>query len=138
MRYKYCIFLFYFLHLLITSCGENEKNISKIKANKQYKEYIKKDFIMLRNDPRTLKINSFFNTKYKNRVFNGNILFAEKGQIITSNSYGYSNFRNKEKLTKDHSFQLASVSKPFTAIAILQLFEKGEINLDDTLQKFFS
>ena len=141
MRFKYYllyIFTFFiFLVILITSFGNKEnKSLNQISVDVD-KEPIKKDLIILKNDPRTLKINSFFNKKYKNRVFNGNILFAEKGQIITSNSYGYSNFRNKEKLTKNHSFQLASVSKPFTAIAILQLIEKGEIYLNDSLQKFF-
>ena len=141
MRFKYYLLyifsFFIFLVILITSFGNKEnKSLNQISVDVD-KEPLKKDFIILKNDPRTLKINSFFNKKYKNRVFNGNILFAEKGQIITSNSYGYSNFRNKEKLTKNHSFQLASVSKPFTAIAILQLIEKGEINLNDTLQKFF-
>ena len=32
---------------------------------------------------------------------------------------------------------MASVSKTFTAVAVLQLVEKGKINLDDTLDKYF-
>ena len=70
-------------------------------------------------------------------MFNGNILFAENGQIISHKSYGYANLKTKEELTKDHSFQLASVSKPFTSVATLQLIGNGQIKLEDTLQKFF-
>ena len=47
------------------------------------------------------------------------------------------NLKTKEELTKDHSFQLASVSKPFTSLATLQLIGNGQIKLEDTLQKFF-
>ena len=53
-----------------------------------------------------------FSKKFKQRQFNGNILFAENGQIITNKSYGFANFQEKEKLTQNHSFQLASVSNP--------------------------
>ena len=63
----------------------------------------------------------YFEKKFKRKQFNGNILFAENGNIITHKSYGYANLKKKEELTKNHSFQLASVSKPFTSIAILQL-----------------
>ena len=46
-------------------------------------------------------------------------------------------FRNKEELTEEHSFQLASVSKTITAIATLQLVEEGILHLNDSIQQFF-
>ena len=46
-------------------------------------------------------------------------------------------FRNKEELTGEHSFQLASVSKTITAIATLQLVGKGILQLNDSIQQFF-
>ena len=79
----------------------------------------------------------YFTNKFKRGVFNGNILFAEKGKVIISKSYGYAHVRNKEKLTSKHTFQLASASKPFTAIATLQLIEQGLLSLDDSVKKFF-
>ena len=39
--------------------------------------------------------------------------------------------------SQDTIFDMASVSKTFTAVAVLQLVEKGKINLDDTLDKYF-
>ncbi len=89
------------------------------------------------NDKRSIKIDKYFSKKLKRGVFNGNILFAEKGKVIIKKSYGYAHVRNKEKLTPKHTFQLASASKPFTAIATLQLIEKGLISLDDSVKKFF-
>jgi CubicO group peptidase (beta-lactamase class C family) len=82
-------------------------------------------------------LDTFFNKKFKYGQFNGNVLFAKKGRIIINKSYGFTDLKNKDTLTLEHTFQLASASKPFTAIAILQLYEKGLINLDDSINKFF-
>ena len=54
------------------------------------------------------------------------------------NRYGYANLKHKDTLTLDHTFQLASASKPFTAIAILQLYEKGLLNLDDSVSAYIT
>ena len=124
--------------LIFFSCKNNEKKsvcVEEVKSENI--DSLKINFKVLENDKRIKKINSFFQKKFSRNQFNGNILFAENGNIITEKSYGYSNFRKKEILTKEHSFQLASVSKPFTSIAILQLIENKKINLKDTIQKFF-
>ena len=89
------------------------------------------------SDDRSVKVDKYFTNKFKRGVFNGNILFAEKGNVIISKSYGFAHVRNKEKLTLKHTFQLASASKPFTAIATLQLIEKGLLSFDDSVKKFF-
>jgi CubicO group peptidase (beta-lactamase class C family) len=86
---------------------------------------------------KSVKIDSFFRTKFKNRSFNGTVLFAENGRIIYKNAYGYSNFRSKQSLTVNSVFQLASVSKPITACAVMLLHEKGKLNLDDDVREFF-
>ena len=119
------------------SCKSEQKSIYQEEIKSEIFDSVKINFKVLENDNRIKKINSFFQGKFTRNQFNGNILFAENGNIITQKSYGYSNFRKKELLTKEHSFQLASVSKPFTSIAILQLIEENKINLKDTIQKFF-
>lgn len=82
-------------------------------------------------------IDSFFTRYYKNGLFNGAVLFAEKGRIIYKNAFGYADFKNKDTLTTETPFQLASVSKPLTALAILMLKEKKWLSLEDSIQKFF-
>ena len=82
------------------------------------------------------KIDSFFLVKHRKGLFNGNVLFADKNKVILKKSYGLSNLKKKDSLLIESTFQLASASKPFTAIAVLQLCEKGLINLEDTIQKF--
>ena len=123
--------------LLLFSCENAQKSIYKEKIISENIDSVKISFKVLENDKRKRKINSFFKNKFSKHQFNGNILFAENGNIISQKSFGYSNFRKRELLTENHSFQLASVSKPFTSLAILQLIEKKKINLLDSIQKFF-
>lgn len=131
------LFIIITFSLLFLSCKNDTKRTYSDSVKSEIIDSIKVKFKVLENDSRKIKINSFFKKKFSSNQFNGNILFAENGNIITQKSYGYSNFRKKELLNKRHSFQLASVSKPFTSIAILQLIEKNRINLKDTIQEFF-
>lgn len=123
--------------LLLFSCENAQKSIYKEEIISENIDSVKISFKVIENDKRKRKINSFFKNKFSKNQFNGNILFAENGNIISQKSFGYSNLRKRELLTKNHSFQLASVSKPFTSLAILQLIEKKKINLLDSIQKFF-
>ncbi len=68
--------------------------------------------------------------------FNGTVLFAENGEVVFSKAYGYANRLTKEPLTMESAFQLASISKPITALAVLVLKEEGKIGIDDPVQKF--
>ena len=130
---RYCIFLISFLITISCNHKENKKKSKKNNINTSINE-IKN----LKNDDRKVKVESFFLKKFKKNQFNGNILFAENGNIISKESYGYANISKKEELTEKHTFQLASVSKPFTAIAVLQLIEDGKLSLNDTINQFFS
>ena len=130
-------FLLIIVSLCLFSCKNEQKSIYKENKTTEIIDSVKISFKVLENDNRGKKINAFFEKKFLRNQFNGNILFAENGNIITQKSYGYSNLRKKVPLTKEHSFQLASVSKPFTSIAILQLIENNKINLKDTIQEFF-
>lgn len=69
--------------------------------------------------------------------FNGNVLIAQKGVVLYEKSFGYAHLKAKDTLTPQHAFQLASLTKPFTAIAVLKLYEAGQISLEDSIQKFF-
>jgi len=83
------------------------------------------------------KIDDFFFRRFTWGTFNGAVLFAEDGNIIYKNAYGYSNFRTKDTLTTQSAFQIASATKPFTSYAIMLLKERGQLSYDDSLQKFF-
>jgi CubicO group peptidase (beta-lactamase class C family) len=78
---------------------------------------------------------SLFNALYKEKKFNGNLLIAEKGNIIYQKSFGLANEQTNEKLNENSIFELASVSKQFTAMAIVILKEKGKLNYTDKISK---
>ncbi len=82
------------------------------------------------------KLSSTIEKLLKNSGFNGNALVMLKGNPLLTYSHGYANFSQKKKLREDSRFQLASVSKPFTATAILMLHNKGLLNIEDSVQKY--
>ena len=130
--------LFFLTVILFTSCAE--EHISATNEEKEvlnFSEKVQENIDTNLSDKRNRFIENYFQQRHKIKLFNGNILFAEKGQIIAHKSYGMAHFRNKEELTEEHSFQLASVSKTITAIATLQLVEEGILNLNDSIQQFF-
>ncbi len=59
-----------------------------------------------------------------------------KGDFIWAKGFGFSDVENKIPMKENSSFRLASVTKPMTALAILQLSEKGKINLEDEVRKY--
>jgi CubicO group peptidase (beta-lactamase class C family) len=83
------------------------------------------------------KLDDYFTNLAKEGEINGGILVAENGKIVYEKSIGYADFEVKRLNTKDTEFHLASISKTFTAVAVLQLKEKGKLNLDDKFVKYF-
>jgi CubicO group peptidase (beta-lactamase class C family) len=59
-----------------------------------------------------------------------NLLLAEGGRILLRKSYGYADVDNQIPLREDAVFELASVSKQFTAAAVSLLVADGKIDLD--------
>ncbi|QHV95825.1 serine hydrolase domain-containing protein [Spirosoma endbachense] len=87
--------------------------------------------------PKVARIDSFITVLADHRLFNGSILVAEHGKIIYQKSVGYADFDRRVLNTDTTHFNLASLSKPFTAIAVLQLVQKGKIKPDDMLATYF-
>lgn len=81
-------------------------------------------------------IDSFLTSLHNQGEFNGNVLLAGKGKILYKKSFGFSNEKTGEKLDENSVFELASVSKQFTAMAIVILKEKGKLNYDDKISKY--
>ena len=70
-------------------------------------------------------------------VFNGAWLYAEKGEIVSKGVSGFRDPENKKPITEDTIFQLASVSKTFTATAVMLLVRQGKLSLEDRITKYF-
>jgi len=83
------------------------------------------------------KLDSLLKKINKIHDFNGSILVAKKGKLVYENQIGYADFRNKTKLNEKSIYQLASVSKQFTATSIMILKERNQLKLTDTITKYF-
>ena len=74
---------------------------------------------------------------YGDSVCPGTLVVATDDNIIYLYAENELEKDGKTLESQDTIFDMASVSKTFTAVAVLQLVEKGKINLDDTLDKYF-
>lgn len=64
------------------------------------------------------------------KQFNGQILIARYGNILFNRTFGFSDFRNATPVTHNTQFQLASITKTFTATAVLMLHQQGMLHID--------
>ncbi len=83
-----------------------------------------------------VQLDELFNESLEAGNFNGNVLIFLKGNMIYHKSFGIANFNPEEVLTSNSQFALASMSKQFTAIAIMMLNEKGQLSYDDDISKY--
>jgi len=64
------------------------------------------------------------------------VLVAHNGEIVYQKGFGYADIEKKIPVTPDTKFKIGSISKQFTAVAILKLQEEGKITTDDKLSKY--
>jgi len=83
------------------------------------------------------KLDSLLKRINKRDDFHGAILVAKGEKILYQNEIGFADFKNKIPLNEASVFQLASVSKQFTAAAIMLLHERDKIKLTDTVNAYF-
>lgn len=65
------------------------------------------------------------------------VMIIENGTVILQKGYGMAHFATNSPVTAKSNFRLASATKQFTAMSILQLVEKGELSLDTSLTDIF-
>lgn len=82
------------------------------------------------------RFDSLFSNLTKHKGFNGNVLVGIHGNVIYKNSFGYSNLKKKTPLNVKSVFQIASVTKQFTAAAVMMLHERKLLEYNDTIQKY--
>jgi CubicO group peptidase (beta-lactamase class C family) len=87
-------------------------------------------------DSRAGLFDHIFDSLYQSGKFSGNVLIAEKGKPIYLRSFGNADEENKRQIDSNSMFLLGSVSKQFTAFALVLLVHQGKLNLDDNIQKF--
>lgn len=117
--------------LFVSACGNN--------FGKRTAEDDQNDSLSLVVKPNKLspQIDAFIKKIHRTRQFNGNVLVAQKGKIIYEKAIGWADYLHRDSLQINSVFELASVSKPFTATAIMLLVEQGKLNLNQNVKEFF-
>jgi CubicO group peptidase (beta-lactamase class C family) len=89
--------------------------------------------------PDKAKLDQFFDRLNEKNKAMGSLTIAKDGNVLYTRSIGYSNINGTEKkpLTAASRYRIASITKMFTAVMLLQLVEEGKLKLTDTLDKFF-
>ncbi len=81
-------------------------------------------------------LDQLFQRLYQENQFNGTVAILHEGHLIYHQAFGWANFEERDTLTLDTPFRLASVSKQFTAMAIMMLREEGKLHYDDLITQY--
>jgi CubicO group peptidase (beta-lactamase class C family) len=71
-------------------------------------------------------------------AFTGTVLVAKDGSVLFEKAYGLANREWDAPNTLDTKFRIGSMTKQFTAAAVLQLAEQGKLNIDDPVSKYYT
>jgi CubicO group peptidase (beta-lactamase class C family) len=88
------------------------------------------------NEPLGRSIDSLVLSQIKHTEPGCAILISKNGEIIYKKAFGSANLELNVPLQTDMVFRIGSVTKQFTAVAVLQLMEKGRLSLQDNIQKY--
>jgi len=83
------------------------------------------------------KISEYLELYTKLWSFSGSIIAINDGEVLFKKAYGYANIEHKVKNTTETKYRIWSITKQFTAAAILILEERGLLRVEDSLKKYF-
>ena len=121
----YMITLIFTLTILLVGCVSNETTSGQESTKANYKEI-------------QSKLIKCMDNYSKEDGFSGTILVAKDDDILLSRGYGMADYDNNIANTTHTVFEIASLTKQFTATAILMLQENKLLNVQDTLDKYIS
>ncbi|MCX6592042.1 MAG: serine hydrolase [Acidobacteria bacterium] len=84
------------------------------------------------------KADAYVQSFVRDGLFRGTVLVARDGQPIFRKAYGNANDEWDIANTVDTKFRIGSITKQFTAVAILQFVEQGKLKLDDPISKHYA
>lgn len=116
--------------LSLVACSQQQKTVVE--------SHVHSDSLAMLYDPKiaaqkAFRLDTLLRSLQSKNGFNGTVLVAQYGKVIYSGAFGYKTITTHDTLTTQTPFQLASVSKTLTSVAVLQLVEKGILHLDDSI-----
>ena len=91
---------------------------------------------LARADELSPKFEAYMDASVKVDRFSGSVLVSRDGEILFTKGYGLANREHNVPNTPDTKFRLGSITKQFTAMAIMILVDQGKIKLDDPIGKY--
>ncbi|HEX8247751.1 MAG TPA: serine hydrolase domain-containing protein, partial [Pyrinomonadaceae bacterium] len=85
-----------------------------------------------------LKADEYINERVRQGTYSGAVLIARGGKTILSKGYGAANLEFNAPNTPQTKFRLASLTKQFTATAIMILHERGQLDIEDSVCRYVS
>ena len=114
---------------------DNKQQILKINQPKENKE----DFFTMSNDEKIQdELDTYMKALQKHHNFHGSVLVAKDGKVLLNKGYGFANFEQNTMNKSQTKFAIGSMTKQFTAMAIMQLSEKGLIDVEDKVSKYLT
>jgi len=107
-------------------------SVQKVLGQKIPELCISKD---VSKEERVQKMDDWLNRLQQENKFNGAVLIVKNGEPILKNAYGFTDANKDVPLTPLSSFRLASLSKQFTAAAIMLLHDQEKLQFDDLVSK---
>ncbi len=86
--------------------------------------------------PKEKIVDTYFNHITQEYYPGAAVLISKEGRILYQNAYGYANLENDIPFKTDAKFRIGSVTKQFTAAAILKLHEQGVLDVNDKVSKY--
>jgi len=83
------------------------------------------------------KIDQFFSSRYSNEQPGAAVLVMKGDSVIFSKGYGVTDLTSMTPIDANTFFNIASISKQFSAVALMMLSAEGKLSLDDTVAKWF-
>jgi len=81
-------------------------------------------------------LKEFFAELQSEHLINGTVLIAKDGELLYKGAFGEAELDPKRKLKINSIFNLASVSKPITALGVMLLVQANKLSLDDPIEKW--
>lgn len=137
MIYRYSFLVIAMITLMFAACS-NTNSANNDPTVRTLSDDKKDSLLLVYNPAKEDKfIADFVQRLHKRAGFNGNVLVAKEGKIIYQKAIGWADYLHRDSLNIKSEFELASVTKTFTGVAIMQLIENGKLTLDDNVKKFF-
>jgi D-alanyl-D-alanine carboxypeptidase len=111
----------------VVGCGSSSADHTKVDRTTTASELFARD---------VSKIQSTIDHAVDTDVVPGIVVFVRRGDRTKLFASGLAVKSPREKMTAQHRFRIASISKPMVATVVLQLVDEGKLSLDDTVSKW--